>query len=645
MIDKIIQIKNVGKFVNYSCTGDVEFRKTTLIFGENGRGKTMLSAILRSLGTGEPGCLLERKTIKSTTPIEVLVRIDGVNHTFKNAVWDAAAPGIHVFDTTFIYQNVYSGVYVDLDHKRNLYKFIVGKKGVQLATAVDGYDADIRDKNKEISDKQAKIRSHILGSRTVDAFVNLRPVPDVDKQIKERAAEVAALKEATSIASRGQLAELALPAFSLDDFESLLSKTLEDVSENAEKLTRDHIAKCMDKQGEAWVGKGLTYVKEDRCPFCGRPLAGVELITAYRAFFSASYKGLKDEINQLHEKINAQLSQEAILGVQSSIALNSSGSEFWKKYLAFEEPTIEFEGIKQGWTALHGVVEAYLKRKEASPLEKVPLGDDLKDSFEAYGKLVEKVAKYNHAVDAVNGLIVQKKRKTAAGDLVGTENQLIELQNAKKRHEDAAVKQLCDDYLKVQQEKKRLDAAKARSKQDLESYADEIIRKYEGAINKLLADFDAGFRLCNAGTKYPGGKPTADYQLSINGTPVNLEDSKSSPTAPCFGNTLSAGDKSTLAFAFFIARLSADPNLANAVVVFDDPISSLDANRRQCTRREILELGKKTQQIVVLSHDPRFLLSLWNEANQSQVRTLRIARRGQASTLEEWDIEKGTRDS
>lgn len=50
MINKILFIKNVGRFVDYACHGDVEFQKLTLIFGENGRGKTMLSAILRSLG-------------------------------------------------------------------------------------------------------------------------------------------------------------------------------------------------------------------------------------------------------------------------------------------------------------------------------------------------------------------------------------------------------------------------------------------------------------------------------------------------------------------------------------------------------------------------------------------------------------------
>jgi wobble nucleotide-excising tRNase len=645
VINKIIAIKNIGRFVDYSCSGDVEFRKFTLIFGENGRGKTMLSAIIRSLETGKAGYLLERKAIKSTAPPEVLVRVNDANHSFKNGAWDVAAPGIHVFDTTFVNENVYSGAYVQLEHKRSLYKFIVGQKGVQLATAVDDCDAQIRVKNKEIKEKETEITAYILGAQTVDAFAKVLPVHDVDKRITEKTAEVSALKEATTIASKPQLTKLTVPTFSMDGFEPLLLKTLEDVAGNAEKLTRDHIAGCMDKQGEAWVDKGLAYIKGDRCPFCGQPLAGVELIKAYRAFFSASYKGLEEEINQAHERANAQFSQEAIIRVQSVISSNFSSAEFWKKHLAFEDPTIEFEVVKQGWTNLHGLVEAYLRRKEASPLEKILLGDDIKHAFEAYAKLIENVAKYSEAVDAANGLITQKKQKTASGNLAAEEAQLIELRNAKKRHEDAPVKKLCDDYLKLKQEKDQLDTDKSKAKQDLETYADKILVKNEKAINQQLANFGAGFRLCNAGTTYPGGKPTADYQLSINGTPVSLGDAKPGQSSPCFGNTLSAGDKSTLAFAFFIACLNDDPNLSGAIVFLDDPISSLDANRKDCTQQAICKLGTKAKQVVVLSHDPHFLLSIWNEEKQPHVKTLQIARKGQDSIVEEWDIEKATRDS
>ncbi len=49
MIHKIERITSIGKFRNYQATGDVAFKKLTLLYGDNGGGKTTLTAILRSL--------------------------------------------------------------------------------------------------------------------------------------------------------------------------------------------------------------------------------------------------------------------------------------------------------------------------------------------------------------------------------------------------------------------------------------------------------------------------------------------------------------------------------------------------------------------------------------------------------------------
>jgi len=52
MLEKIVQVKSIGRFRNYAANGDVTFHKLTLVYAENGRGKTTLCAILRSLQTG-----------------------------------------------------------------------------------------------------------------------------------------------------------------------------------------------------------------------------------------------------------------------------------------------------------------------------------------------------------------------------------------------------------------------------------------------------------------------------------------------------------------------------------------------------------------------------------------------------------------
>jgi wobble nucleotide-excising tRNase len=51
MLQRIISIRNVGRFRNCAAAGDVTFRRFTLVFAENARGKTTLCALLRSLSS------------------------------------------------------------------------------------------------------------------------------------------------------------------------------------------------------------------------------------------------------------------------------------------------------------------------------------------------------------------------------------------------------------------------------------------------------------------------------------------------------------------------------------------------------------------------------------------------------------------
>jgi wobble nucleotide-excising tRNase len=81
-------------------------------------------------------------------------------------------------------------------------------------------------------------------------------------------------------------------------------------------------------------------------------------------------------------------------------------------------------------------------------------------------------------------------------------------------------------------------------------------------------------------------------------------------TGPCFGTTLSEGDKRTLAFAFFMARLETDAAIGEKVVVFDDPVCSLDRSRKYQTVSLLRRLAPQCCQLIVLSHDPYFLREL-----------------------------------
>ena len=90
---------------------------------------------------------------------------------------------------------------------------------------------------------------------------------------------------------------------------------------------------------------------------------------------------------------------------------------------------------------------------------------------------------------------------------------------------------------------------------------------FESDINQVLEDLGAEFRIKKLEIKMDGRKKTASqtiFALEILGQSVSL--AAANQNQPNFKNTLSEGDKGTLAFALFLTSLKNDPSLSNALV-------------------------------------------------------------------------------
>jgi wobble nucleotide-excising tRNase len=100
---------------------------------------------------------------------------------------------------------------------------------------------------------------------------------------------------------------------------------------------------------------------------------------------------------------------------------------------------------------------------------------------------------------------------------------------------------------------------------------------------------------------------SATYNVLINNVAVAL----TAEDGPSFRNTFSSGDRNTLALAFFFASLDQEPQLAQKIVVVDDPMTSLDEHRSLTTIQEMRQLFDRVSQMIVLSHSKAFLCALW----------------------------------
>ena len=129
---------------------------------------------------------------------------------------------------------------------------------------------------------------------------------------------------------------------------------------------------------------------------------------------------------------------------------------------------------------------------------------------------------------------------------------------------------------------------------------------------------------------------------------MELGDDKTLLDKPSFRNTLSSGDRSTLALAFFLAQLEHDPAKASKIVVFDDPFNSQDSFRKDHTVRKVRDCGETCAQVIVFSHDLHFLKRIWDRLQEkpAERQCLELKRIGlYDTTIVEWDIEAATQSA
>ncbi len=251
------------------------------------------------------------------------------------------------------------------------------------------------------------------------------------------------------------------------------------------------------------------------------------------------------------------------------------------------------------------LIKGHLRKKELNPLERAELESNLAVKFRSYKFTLESIKNYNKTIVDVNIKIDDKKKSIKDGDLNRAEMDLEIMRNKKIRLKPE-VDALCTRYNQLLKSRSKLTDKKMKAKAFLDSYTSTVFSEYESSINEYLETCGAGFGIEEVKTTYVGGPASVIYRLSIRGTTVDLSTPKSSKCSPSFKNTLSEGDKSTLAFIFFLSKLDRDSNISNKIVIFDDPVSSLDGHRRSFTQQQIIRLSQCCEQVIILTHDLYF---------------------------------------
>jgi wobble nucleotide-excising tRNase len=436
--------------------------------------------------------------------------------------------------------------------------------------------------------------------------------------------------------------QILFPVIDTKTLENILSKELSDLDESAVQSVREHFS-LIGNQAEEWIASGIERVinkdtDSEKCPFCGQIVNGIDLIDKYRAYFGEAYRTLKHNIASQITQYRTDFSGDQLSSKQEDINKFVDSYRFWKKFVDLPEINIEWSNISDAWQAARDEILSLLRTKKASPLNPVSLTDGAIEKINNYISIIGEAENQIESLMNFNNRITKIKTSADSGNLQNVRDELNKIKATQAKYSDE-LKILCNQYLSETVQKTTFEGQKETAREALDNHRQTVFPQYYNSINTRLELFGANFKIGGLLSSNAAGRPSTTYHLIINNHQVSLTSQGNTVASPCFKNTLSAGDRNTLALAFFFASLENEPNLSNSIVVLDDPISSLDDGRTTTTIQKIRNLLSHSKQVIVLCHVRGFLCDIWEHSDKNNTTTLKISRgANNTSDITSWDV-------
>lgn len=607
MLDRIEIVQGVGLL--HDANGKPHpCHKATLVYADNGRGKSTLATVLRSAATGDPTLIAHRKTVDGVLPPKVILQFsNGHKVNFTANAWSESRPEVLVFDADFVERNVHSGGAVNTGHRKNLLEFALGEAAVAARTAVEQATADAKVATDRLQSLTGQLSGHHPGL-TLPQFEALAKVPGVDVEVAALQKRVFAASNAAAIIAKPVPTPVPTPVpepvFDFDSLFAALQSSLKDVHADAERVVKTHVLKLGGGTAESWLSQGQQLGDAESCPYCGQATTDLDLIRAYQTHFNAAYVALKTKVAGLRNVAEVGTGASIVQGFLQSVVTARAQAAAWSELVPTKPINFDDKAARALITELQNLVLTLVARKEAAPADPVGSDADMLQVAALWAELIAAMKAANAAIRSAADAIAIYKGKLAADNVLLLTQQIQRLEASKRRHDAVVV------ALFAQLAVARSDAVNAENKKKLEremldGLMTATLSQYEKSINVLLKNFGASFSIKGMGANFRGAAPRTEYGLLLRGKDIALEGGP-----PSFSTALSEGDKRTLAFAFFVASTLADSKLSTRVIVIDDPMCSLDLNRKHHTRSVLKRMHAKAAQLIVLAHDPYFLRDL-----------------------------------
>lgn len=603
MLERISEIQGIGLLHDangkpYKC------ERATLVYADNGRGKSTIASVLRSSGTDDPALITRRKTIDGSLPPKVVLQFgSGHRVSFENGSWSERRPELLVFDNDFIELNVHSGGSVSTAQRKNLLQFALGEHAVAARLEVERSVEETKLANQLVQRITSELSGYHKGL-SLDAFERLLHTDDIDQRLAELNSRVAAATNAATILSRPLPDLIEEPRFDLNAVFSILQSSLENVHEEASQVVRSHAAGLGQPDAENWLARGAKFDSHDSCPFCATSTVGNRLVDAYRMYFSGAYSKLIAGVNSIHGLIGTGTDRNLVANFYQRAETAAARTSAWAEQVSIPPLVFDQESAMEALTELQQYLMRFAHEKRSSPLVSRTTHDDVGHARALWDRVTAPMRTTNAAITSARKELARYKEELKREDIPKLRDAIQHLEARQRRHSPTVVA-LFEKLNAARAAAQLVERQKAAARETLDAEMEKILNKYEHSINELLSNFGTSFRIKGLGANFRGQGPRSEYGLELRGREIALDGG-----VPSFSTALSEGDKRALAFAFFVASTLADPKLATRIVVVDDPMCSLDLNRRHHTRSILAKICSHAHQLIILAHDVYFIRDL-----------------------------------
>lgn len=612
MINNINSINNLGIYKDYKIDAKLlPFNRFNLFYGWNGSGKTTISRLFR---------IIEKRNIPNDySNIKFNIEINSQKYTEKT--FSGINENIFVFNEEFIEENINWDESInkilllseDKIKEAQEYKLIKEEIEGNEETKTKGLKNIFLEENdklnkeyKNIEDSYTKIAKNIKTLfQTIDPSdreyanfnkIKVQNILNNQENLKEIIDNTETEEDINKLIISAKNEKKEIINYTQKAIEE--DKFLKIYNEIKQILSRVVTAKVIERLRENddisnWVNQGLELnkkYKNEICEFCGNVISK-ERIEKLEAHFNDEVSKTKQELENLLKELEIYNIKENEIVIDKSLFYreNSNDIETLNKNIIEELIKLD-EFIKK--------IKQNIEEKKNNPFKKIEINEmekikEILKNYNSYIKLQEQYVKETND----KSINFEKKAKETKAKLAKYYLK-AEFQNENivdKRNEYKKNKEKIDD-MRQALEKKEQRLGELESALSNESLGAE---KFNEKLNVFLG-YDE-LRL--------------EFNKVLKGYEIIRKSTK------CKAHKLSEGEKTAIAFVYFLTKLKENDNkIENSIVVIDDPISSFDNNKLfsaySCIKCEF----DNCKQIFILTHNFNFfkLIRDWMQTKKEK---------------------------